>query len=83
MKSFRINVRTCVTLLAVTLMSVASAGGADLYMSPTGSGNKSGNSWANAMTYENAKSLEDVFGKLKAGDTINLAAGMLDSKHCN
>ena len=75
MKSFRINFHTCIATLSVMLMSVASANAADLYMSPTGAGNKSGNSWDNAMTYENAKSLEDAFGKLQHGDTINLAAG--------
>ncbi|MFG0249480.1 MAG: hypothetical protein ACF8OB_11390, partial [Phycisphaeraceae bacterium JB051] len=75
MSTFRFNVHNCLTLLAATLMATVTASAADLYMSPSGSGNKSGNSWDNAMQYTDAKSLEDAYGKLKHGDTLNLAAG--------
>lgn len=75
MKTFYTNVHTCITLLAVTLMSITSTHAANLYMSPTGSGNKTGSTWASALAYENAKSLEEAFGKLKHGDTLHLGAG--------
>jgi hypothetical protein len=60
---------------AIILMACVPVTAADLYMSPTGAGNKSGDSWANALQYESAKSLEDAIGKLQHGDTINLAVG--------
>ncbi|MAX26433.1 MAG: hypothetical protein CMJ19_18220 [Phycisphaeraceae bacterium] len=75
MSTFRFNVHTCLTLLAASLMATFTVSAADLYMSPSGSGNKSGNNWDNALQYNDAKSLEDAYGKLKHGDTLNLAAG--------
>lgn len=62
------------SILACFLVSATLAQAADLYMSKTGAGNKSGTSWDNALPYDNAKSLEDAFGKLNNGDTLNLAA---------